>query len=197
MAHGEIGAPATAMLARLTNGKAHPMPRRPSRKAAWLHILAAVVSLSACATTPTPGPAFTPAPEPSPGRARLYVFRIDPQPSLSTVELAIDEQSEGQLRHGEYATFELAAGSHRIDLRQRGLAFLSWGWNGEQLRARAGETFYLEVSVRISAQPMPGSGRDLEIAGRDGGAASENVFLQHRGKAQALELLSAATLRIE
>jgi hypothetical protein len=185
------------MLARLENDQAKPMPRRPSRKTGWLHTLAAFVSLSACATTGAPGPTFTAAPEPSPGRARLYVFRIDPQPSLSTVELAIDEKAEGHLRHGEYATFELAAGSHRIDLRQRGLAFLSWGWNGQQLRARAGETIYLEVSVRISAQPLPGSGRDLEIAGRDGGAASENVFLQHRGKAQALERLSAATLRIE
>ena len=123
--------------------------------------------LAACATAPPAGPPFTPAPEPGPGRARLYVFRIDPQHSLSKVEIAIDGQPEGRLRNGEYATFELAAGSHRLDFRQRGLAFASWGWNRQRIRADSGETIYLEISVRMSAQPMAGSGRDLQIAGRD------------------------------
>ena len=206
------------MLARLENSDAHPMPRRSTRRMGWRHLplpmrpraptaalvplvalltLAAFVGLSACATDPAAGPAFAAAPEPSPGRTRLYVFRIDPHRSLSTVELAIDRQSKGNLRHGEYATFELAPGIHRLDLRQRGLAFVSWGWNGEQLRAQAGETIYLEVSVRMSAQPMPGTGREMEIAGRGSGAASENVFLQHRSRAEALERLSGTTLRVE
>ena len=206
------------MLARLENSEAHLMPRRSTHRTAWPHLpvptrpralttalvplvallmLATFVGLSACATDPVAGPAFAAAPEPSPGRTRLYVFRIDPHPSLSTVELAIDRQSEGNLRHGEYATFELAAGIHRLDLRQRGLAFVSWGWNGEQLRAQTGETIYLEVSVRMSAQPMPGTGREMEIAGRGSGAASENVFLQHRSRAEALERLSGTTLRVE
>lgn len=153
--------------------------------------------LAACASAPPAGPAFTPAPEPGPGRARLYVFRIDPQHSLSTVEIAIEGQPEGRLRNGEYATFELAAGSHRLNFRQRGLAFASWGWNRKQLRAASGETIYLEISVRMSAQPVAGTGRDLQIAGRDLGAASENVFLQRRGESAAREALAGTTLRVE
>lgn len=159
--------------------------------------LLAVVLLfaSACTTTPTPGPGFLAAPEPEPGHARLYVFRVDPQHSLSTVEVAVDRRSQGRLRNGEYLTLVLDAGSHRVDFRQRGLAFASWGWNGQTIRARAGETIYLEVSVRISAQPAPGSGRDLEIAGRGSGSASENVFVQHRTRDVALEHLAQTTLR--
>ena len=165
------------------------------------HALAALALLSACllagcATPPSAGPPFTAAAEPGLGRARLYVFRIDPQHSLSTVEISIDEHSEGRLRNGEYATFELAAGSHRVNFRQRGLAFASWGWNRQQIRAVAGETIYLEISVRMSAQPTPGTGRDLEIPGRDSGAASENVFIQHHSESAARELLAGTTLRV-
>jgi predicted small secreted protein len=152
--------------------------------------------LAACATAPPAGPPFSPAPEPGPGRARLYVFRIDPQHSLSTVEIAIEGQPEGRLRNGEYATFELAAGSHRVDFRQRGLAFASWGWNRDRIRADSGETIYIEISVRVSAQPMAGSGRDLQIAGRDLGTASENVFLQRRSETAARKALAGTTLRV-
>ena len=161
--------------------------------AAWLLVLGLV---TACASAPPAGPPFAEAPEPGAGRARLYVYRVDPQPSLSTVELAIDDRPEGRLRHGEYATFELAAGSHRLDFRQRGLAFSSWGWNRQRIRARSGETIYLEISVRLSAQPVPGSGRDLEIGGRESGAASENVFLQLRTQAAARAALAGTTLRV-
>jgi hypothetical protein len=169
-------------------------PRRlPARLAL---VLLAGWLVSACAAAPPAGPAFAAAPEPGAGRALLYVFRIDPKPSLSTVELALDERPEGRLRHGESVAFELAAGSHRLDVRQRGLAFASWGWNRQRFQARSGETIYLEVSVRLSAQPVPGSGRDLEIGGRESGAASENVFIQHRTEAAALEALAGTTLRI-
>jgi hypothetical protein len=150
----------------------------------------------ACATPPPPGPPFVAAPEPDAGRARLYLFRVDPRPTLSTVEIAIDERREIQLRHGEYATFELEAGSHRLDFRQRGLAFASWGWNRQRIQPRSGETIYLEISVRLSAQPVPGSGRDLEIGGRESGAASENVFIQHRTEAAARQALAGTTLRV-
>ena len=158
--------------------------------------LLAVCALAACASAPPAGPAFEVAPDPGPGRAGLYVFRIDPKHSLSTVEIRIDGRPEGQLRNGEYATFDLAAGSHRLDLRQRGLAFASWGWNSRRIQARAGETTYLEISVRVSAQPVAGSGTDLEIAGRESGAASENVFIQHRSEDIALEMLPRTTLRV-
>ena len=92
-------------------------------------------------------------------------------------------------------TFEVDPGPHRLDFRQRGLAFASWGWNRQRIRADSGETIYLEISVRMSAQPMAGSGRDLQIAGRDLGAASENVFLQRRGESAAREALAGTTLR--
>ncbi len=174
---------------------AHLKPRRPHLARTAFALLWTFL-VAACASAPPAGPPFTPAPEPGPGRARLYVFRIDPQHSLSTVEIAIDGQPEGRLRNGEYATFELAAGSHRLGFRQRGLAFASWGWNRQQIRAASGETIYLEISVRMSAQPMAGSGRDLEIAGRDLGAASENVFLQRRGESAAREALAGTTLRV-
>lgn len=179
------------------------LKRRPRRRLrvplvarlALVLLLAAGLA-PACASAPPAGPPFAAAPGPGAGRARLYVFRIDPQPSYATVELAIDGQPEGRLRHGEYATFELAAGIHRLDFRQRGLAFSSWGWNRQRLQARSGETIYLEISVRLAARPVPGSGRDLEIGGRESGAASENVFLRHRTEADARAALAGTTLRV-
>ena len=158
--------------------------------------LLAVCAVVGCATAPPAGPAFERAPAPGPGRARLYVFRIDPQHSLSTVEIAIDGHPEGRLGNAEYATFELSAGVHRLDFRQRGLMFASWGWNRQQIRPRSGETLYLEISVRVSAAPVAGSGQDLEIAGRESGSASENVFIQNKSEASALEALAGTTQRV-
>jgi len=153
-------------------------------------------TLVGCATARPAGPAFEAAPEPGPGRARLYVFRIDPQHSLSTVDIAIDGHPEGRLGNAEYATFELSAGVHRLDFRQRGLMFASWGWNRQQIRAKAGETLYFEISVRVSAAPVAGSGQDLEIPGRESGSASENVFIQHKSETSAREALAGTTLRV-
>lgn len=62
---------------------------------------------------------------------------------------------------------------------------------------RAGETVYLEISVRMSAQPMPGPGQDVEIQGRTSGSASENVFIQRRPAVDALPILANTTLRVE
>lgn len=177
--------------------------RRPIAGFLAIALLSGGIGL-ACASAPPPGPLFSAAPEPAPGRARLYVYRVDPQPSLSTVEFEIDGRSKGRLGHGEYTTFEIPAGSHRIDFRQRGLAFASWGWNRHAIRAGSGETIYLEVSVRLHAQPhapsssqtVQGSGRDLEIAGRESGAASENVFLQRQTESDARAALAGTTLRV-
>jgi hypothetical protein len=155
-----------------------------------------LVGLLACAA-PAPGPAFAPAAPPAPGHARLYLYRIDPHRSLSTVELALDGRKRGHLRAGEYASFELTTGDHELELRQRGLGFTSWGWNRMALRLEPGETVYLEVSVRVAAQPTPGSGRDLEIAGRDRGVAQENVFVQRRSESQARDRIAGSTLRAD
>lgn len=172
------------------------MPIRPLRRVALLALLLASIC-AGCATPPTPGPAFAAAPDPAPGHARIYLFRVDPQHSLSRVDIGIDGEQRGHLGNDEYVTFELAPGPHRLDFRQRGLAFASWGWNHQHLVARAGETIYLEISVRISAQPAPGDSRDLEIPGRSSGSASENVFVQHRSQADAIPLLADTTLRID
>lgn len=177
--------------------------RRPPhrlRDALALILLTGLLSteLLACAAAPASGPAFTPAAPPSPGHARIYLYRIDPHRSLSTVELVLDGRERGTLRAGEYATFELAAGAHTLALRQRGFGFTSWGWNRMALRLKPGETVYVEVSVRIAEQPSPaGGGRDLEIAGRDRGVAQENVFVQRRSEVQGRERIVASTLRSE
>jgi len=171
------------------------VPRRTTP--AVLAVLFALLAAAACARPPAVGPAFAAASGPAPGFARVYVFRIDPQSSLSSVELAVDGEDRGRLHNGEYVTFELPAGSHRIDVRQRGFAFASFGWNRQRVRVRDGETVYLELSVRMSAQPIAGSGQDLEIPGRDVGAASENVFVHHIERGLALERLARTTLRVE
>ncbi|MBY0401253.1 DUF2846 domain-containing protein [Myxococcota bacterium] len=172
------------------------MPTRSPRLPALAVLIIASI-WAGCARPPTPGPAFAPAPEPAPGHARIYLFRVDPQHSLSRIEIALDGHKRGHLGNDEYVTFEVGPGPHHLDFRQRGLAFASWGWNHQALIARAGETIFLEISVRISAQPMPGSSRDLEIAGRGGGAASENVFIQHRSREDAFALLANTTLHSE
>jgi hypothetical protein len=170
----------------------------PSGSGFLFVLLATALTLIAgCAAPPTPGPAFVAAPGPAPGHARLYVYRIDPQHSLATVEIGIDGHKQGYLRNDEYASFELTPGIHRVDFRQRGLAFTSWGWNRYQVHAKEGENVYVEISVRISTLPLPGDGRDLEIGGRGGGSASENVFVQHRSEADALEDLANTTQRVE
>lgn len=174
--------------------------RRSLRGALALLLLTGLLAtgLFACAAAPAPGPAFTPAAPPAPGHARIYLYRIDPHRSLSTVELALDGRERGALRAGEYATFELAAGAHALALRQRGFGFTSWGWNRMALRLEPGETVYIEVSVRVAEQSSPaGSGRDLEIAGRDRGAAQENVFVQRRSESQGRERIAASTRRGE
>lgn len=169
----------------------------PILRLSTLLVLIALASFSGCAKPPTPGPAFAAAPEPAPGHARIYIFRVDPQHSMSRVEIGLDGDKRGHLGNDEYVTFEVAPGPHRLDFRQRGLAFASWGWNHQHLVAKPGETVYLEISVRISAQPMPSSGGDLEIPGRSGGAASENVFIQQRTQADAIGILADTTLHTD
>lgn len=197
--------PHSARSGRTARPPVRPAPATRRRATALLGIaprllltLTLISSLTVgCASDPVTGPVFvaeTTAPE---GHARVFVFRIDPQHSLSSVDLALDERSVGRLRNREYVRFDLLPGPHRLDFRQRGLAFASWGWNRQLLRVKAGETIYLEISVRMSAQPMPGSGQDLEIQGRPSGAASENVFIQRRSEADALPILADTTLRVE
>ena len=155
-------------------------------------IASVLAILVACASRP-PGPPFSPAPDPATDRARIYVYRLDPRASVSPVRLEIDGTPIGTLRDGEYATLDLAPGFHRLEAGVRSVAFVAWGWNDLRLHVAAGETAYLKISVRLAERAQP-AGRALEIAGRPGGAISENVYLQPLGEAEALRDLAGTTL---
>ena len=147
--------------------------------------------LVGCASPPT-GPPFAAAPAPAPDRARLYVYRMDPRASVSPVRLQIDGQPVGTLADGEYAAIELTPGVHRLEAGVRSVTFVAWGWNDLRLHIAPGETAYLKVSVRLTERAQP-AGRALDIAGRAGGAVSENVYLQPLGEAEALRDLADTT----
>lgn len=160
------------------------------RRSAAVAIVACIL-LGACAPRAT-GPAFRNAVPPAEDRARLYLYRVDPRPSISPVRVRIDGRPVGVLHNGEYETVLLAPGSHRIEAGVRSVAFVAWGWNDQRLHIEPGETAYLRLAVRVDEREPPPA-RALEIAGRPSGAASENVFLQPRGEAAALQDLAGTT----
>lgn len=147
--------------------------------------------LLACAPRPTGAP-FVEPPSPSPDRARVTVYRLDPRASVSPVRLRIDGTPIGVLHHGEYETIELVPGVHPIEAGVRSVAWVAWGWNDLDLTVDPGETVYLKVSVRLMERSPP-AGRALEIAGRPGGAVSENVYLQPMGASDARRELAGTT----
>jgi hypothetical protein len=123
------------------------------------------------------------------------VYRIDPRSSLSIVNIQIDGLDVGRFRDHTYETVELPAGNHRLRAGMRGFAFLTWGWNEHAFRVRPGETIFIEISVRLddrSASPTPPP-RDLEIAGRPEGHASENVFIVQTSRASAESAIATTT----
>ena len=154
-------------------------------------VLALITTLSACATAPT-GPGFLRASDPAPPRGRIYLYREDARSSPSTLKVSIGGREIGTLRDGEYETLELPAGVHELRVGLRSLAFVAWGWNEQRVLVEPGETVYLKLTVRLTPRANPG-GRGLEIAGRQSGSASENVFIQHQGEATALRALSSTT----
>ena len=166
------------------------MQGRTQRGSAAL-VLAFIATLTSCASAPT-GPAFIPASDPASHRGRIYVYREDARSSLSALKVSVGGRHLGTLRDGEYETLELPAGGHELRVGLRSLALVAWGWNEQRISLDPGATLYLQLSVRLTSHPNPG-GRSLEIAGRAGGAASENVFIQHQGEAAALRALSLTT----
>ncbi len=150
--------------------------------------------LLGCAPRPT-GPPFAEPPAPSPDRARITVYRLDPRASVSPVRLHVDGAPVGVLQHGEYDTLELAPGMHEIEAGVRSVAWVAWGWNDLGLHVGPGETAYLKISVRLTERSQP-AGRALEIAGRPGGAVSENVYLQPMGTGEARRELAGTTRRV-
>ena len=151
----------------------------------------ATMILVGCVPRPT-GPPFAAAPDPAPDRARLYVYRMDPRASVSPVRLQVDGQPVGTLADGEHAAIELTPGVHRLQAGVRSVTFVAWGWNDLQLHVAPGETAYLKISVRLTERAQH-AGRALDIAGRPGGAVSENVYLQPLGEAEALRDLADTT----
>jgi len=146
-----------------------------------------------CAGAPT-GPPFQ-NPEPPPDhRARLVLYRTDQQGSLASVKITIDGRELGRFRNQEYETMLLTPGTHILRAGLRGFGLLAWGWNSHRFRLNPGETTYLEISVRLAARDAPDT-RELDIAGRGSGAASENVFIVPKPAQEALAELATTTRR--
>lgn len=176
------------------------MNGRLCRKSLAFMLLLALASIgwAGCAREPT-GPTFSWAPPPLPERGRIYVYRSDPRSSGSTVSARLDGQDLGHFRDGEYDTLEIPAGLHRLQVRMRGLAFLSWGWNTHQFRVQPGETVYLGISVRLEERgdrftpPPP----EIEVSGWPEDYASKNVFIQQRPRTKAAEDLITTRRRTD
>ena len=166
-----------------------PMRSRTRRLGTATILLA--LWLAGCARSPS-GPPFVRAPAPQAGRARLYVYRVDPRPSLSRVRVTIGGLEIGTFSDREYETLELPAGSHMLRAGMRSAVFFAWGWNQQRIRLAPDETVFVELSVRLSERAAP-AGRETEIAGRESGVASDNVYIQQRSRPTALETIATTT----
>lgn len=166
--------------------------QRPSLPRIGLGLITLV--LLAC-QRPPPGPLFEMAPSPEPHRARVYLYRNDPTGSLATVRVELDGRPIGTFSNREYETLELSPGPHRLRVGLRSAAFIAWGWNEQPLRLEPGETVFVRLSVRLSEHAARSTSQAVEIAGRAPGVASENVFIERRGRSVALEELADTTRR--
>jgi hypothetical protein len=153
--------------------------------------LLVLVLTTACAKPPL-GPPFEPAPVPPDHRGRVYIYRSDQPGSLATVRITIDGLEIGRFQNNEYETRELSTGGHQLRAGMRGFGLLAWGWNNHRFRLGPGETVYLKISVRLTEHSAPPA-RDLEIAGRPTGGASENVYLIRVSAKEALSDLAITT----
>ncbi|MCP4904997.1 MAG: hypothetical protein GY910_08445 [bacterium] len=167
------------------------LPQPGGKEALVGFLLAMALIAAACAAPPT-GPTFALATHPPEHRARIYLFRSDDRPSLSKVRVTMDGRDLGTFRNDEYEMLEVAAGSHHLRAGLRSFALVAWGWNDQRIRIEPGGTSYVRLSVRLTERAQPG-GRNLEIAGRTSGAASENVYLQILPEDEALPRLRVAT----
>ena len=66
------------------------------------------------------------------------------------------------------------------------------GWNEQRVFVEAGNITFVQLFVRLTDRPQPG-GRDLDIAGRQSGTASENVYLQIQPEHDAIQRLRETT----
>ena len=165
-----------------------PLTRRRSLVAVLVFVGAA------CATTPV-GPPFEWASPPPEHRGRVYVYRVDPRNSLANVHATIDGQKIGNFRNGEYQTFEISAGSHKLRAGMRGFGFFTLGWNELTFRVRPGEVVFVHLAVQLdsgSDSPLD-TPRNLEIAGQSDDRYSENIFISTRTREEAYVALQGST----
>lgn len=167
-------------------------PDHRTGRQTWIYLLCLVGFAAACADPSSLGPAYESIAPPPDHLARVYLYRADEPNSLATVRLSIDGREVGRIRNGEYEAIVLRPGGHHLRAGLRGFGLFAWGWNNHPLRLTPGETVYLKVSVRLTAQPAP-SARGIEIAGRPSGTASENVFIIRQSADAALVDLRATT----
>lgn len=165
-----------------------PQPRRRRLRPLYCSLFALAV---ACVGAPS-GPPFQLAEPPPDNRARLYVYRLDPHASYSTVRVSVAGRDLGQFRNGEYETVELPAGTRLLRAGVRSLAFVNWGWNEQRVRLEPGETAFVRLSVKLSESGPP-EGSEADIAGRPSGRATQNVYIELRSEDQALEDLAGTT----
>ena len=173
------------------------MPRSlvPAATTALLCLLVLFGAIG-CIHDPTVGPLYNVAPSPKSGFARVYLYRIDPHHSYSTVELRLDNQAPLQILDEEYITVELEEGTHEIAFRLDRLFWLPNGtWRAQRIRARAGETIYFEIAVGVSERATPNV-RDLEIAGRGQGTAGEAVSIRMKNEKAAFDLIRMTHLHV-
>jgi hypothetical protein len=157
-------------------------------------VLSVLFAIFGCAST-APGPAFEWAAQPPNHRGRVYLYRADARTSLATVKASINGQEVGTFRDGEYETFEISAGGHRLRAGMRGLGFFSLGRNEHTFRVKPGETLFLHLEVRVDegAQPQLEGPRALDIGGRSDNRMSENIFIGERTRADATPDLEVST----
>ncbi|MBY0400564.1 DUF2846 domain-containing protein [Myxococcota bacterium] len=154
-----------------------------------------VLVLAACLHGPALGPLFRPAGPPDPGRARVYLYRVDAHHSFSTVEIRFDRRKPLHIHDEEYATLELDEGVHELEFRiRRRFSPSSWTWRRQQVRADAGETIYFEIEVGIVEERTP-AGRDLKIAGREGGMSGEVVSMRIKSEQEARDAIGRTHLQ--
>ena len=165
------------------------------RPKTWALALSGVLfAILGCATA-APGPPFEWAAEPPNHRGRIYLYRAETRTSLATVKASINGRDVGTFRDGQYETFEISAGGHRLKAAMRGVGFFNLGWNEHTFRVKPGETVFLHLEVRLdggAAGPLEGP-RALDIGGRSDDSISENVFIGERSRAEAAPALETST----
>lgn len=155
-----------------------------------------VLSTMGCVHDPTIGPLYAGTEEAKPGHARIYLYRHDPHHSFSTVEVRFDQGSPLQILDEEYITVELEEGVHEVEFRlRRRIWGPRWSWRNQRIRARSGDTLFFEIAVGVTGSSTH-TGREVAIAGRPVGTASESVSVEMKSEAEATSRIRMTHLHV-